>query len=342
MASVVRPFVFGIYPGGEAGSDDGMAGGPPGDPARIEAALRELAGGVAPFIVRAYERFSDRDAPSAWPRQTPENYTQYLREGRLLDLVVMFQSRSGDVPGFVEFVRSLVREHGRKLYSIQVTEEANFTDGPDCIDGPWPRVREALVEGVKAAKGAALRLGMSRVKVGFNSTPTFGPAAAFWNGIGELGGPEFVAALDYVGMDFFPDVFAPAPDLRGAVLGVLETMRSSWLAAAGIPATVPIHVAENGWPTGPDRTEERQCEVFETVVRTIVESREQLNIERYTIFALRDSESFAPESAENIFFHFGLTRSDYTPKRAFETCRELIAEFGRGEHGGGLRLCDGD
>ena len=326
----IEPMVFGIYPGGEAGSDDGMAGGPPGDPARIEAALTELAGGAAPFIVRAYERFSDADAPSAWPRQTPENYTQYLRKGRLLDLVVMFQSKRGDVAGFLGFVRSLIARHGPLLYSIQVTEEANFTDGPDCIDGPWPRVREALVEGVKAAKQEALRLGLTGLKVGFNSTPTFGPSAEFWGAIGTLGGPSFVASLDYVGLDFFPDVFRPAPDLREAVLGVLETMRIEWLPAAGIPETVPIHVTEHGWPTGPDRPEERQSEVFDCVVRTIAGARQRLNIARYTIFALRDSESFAVESAGNIFFHFGLMRSDYSAKQAFETCRRLIAEFGPG------------
>lgn len=329
MSASAHPFVFGIYPGGEAGSDDGMAAGPPGDPARIEEALTALAGNSVPFIVRAYERFSDADAPSPWPRQTPENYTQYLRHGRLLDLVVMFQSKSGDVAGFLDFVRSLIAQHGPWLYSIQITEEANFTDGPGCIDGPWPRVLEALVEGVKAAKQEALRLGLTRLRVGFNSTPTFGPTAEFWTSIAALGGADFAESLDYVGLDFFPDVFRPAPDLRAAVLGVIETMRATWLPAAGIPASIPIHIAENGWPTGPDRPDDRQSEVFESIIHALVEVREQFNLARYTIFALRDSESFAPENAANIFFHFGLMRSDYTPKSAFETCRRLIAEFGR-------------
>jgi len=305
-----QPFVFGIYPGGEAGSDDGMASGPAGDPARIEEALTALAGNSSPFIVRAYERFSDADAPSRWPRQTPENYAQYLRPGRLLDLVVMFQSKSGDVAGFLDFLRQLIRKYEKHLYSIQVTEEANFASGPDCIDGPWPRVLEALVEGVKAAKQEALRRGLSEIRVGFNSTPTFGEPANFWNAIGALGGASFIASLDYVGLDFFPDVFQPAPDLRAAVLGVIETMRNSWLPAAGIPATVPIHVAENGWPTGPARSFEQQGAVLETIVRTIAEFREKYNIDRYTMFSLRDSESFAPELEQNIFYHFGLMRSD--------------------------------
>ena len=321
-------FVFGIYPGGEAGSDDGIAAGPPGDPARIEDALTDLAGTADPFIVRVYERFSDADAPSRWPRQTPKDYTRYLRPGRLLDLVVMFQSKSGDVAGFLNFLRSLIVQHGPSLYSIQVTEEANFADVPDYIDGPWPRVREALVEGVKAANKEALRQGLTGLRVGFNSTPTFGSATEFWRGIGSLGGQAFVDAVDYVGLDFFPDVFRPEPDLRSALTGVVETMRNEWLPAAGIPESIPIHVAENGWPTGPARSFERQSLVFETTIRTLLEVRDRLNIRRYTIFSLRDAESFAPDFADNIFYSFGLMRSDYTPKPAFETCRRLIVEFG--------------
>ena len=189
-------------------------------------------------------------------------------------------------------------------------------------------MKDALVEGVKAAKREALRMGLPNLKIGFNSTPTFGPAAEFWSVIGKLGGPSFVDSLDYVGLDFFPDVFRPAPKLHEAARGVLELMRSTWLPAAGIPDSVPIHITEHGWPTGPDRPESRQAEIFETVVRTIAESRAQLNIDRYTFFSLRDAESFHPDSADNFFFHFGLLRSDYSPKQAFETCRQLIAQYG--------------
>jgi hypothetical protein len=328
MQRIDEPFVFGIYPGGEAGSDEGMVGGPPGDPERIDAALTVLAGNSAPFIVRAYERFSDADAPSRWPRQTPQNYLQYLRPGRLLDLVVMFQSKSGDVNGFLDFLRQLIGKCGKHLYSIQVTEEANFTNGPDCIDGPWPRVLEALVEGVKAAKQEALRLELSELRVGFNSTPTFAEPERFWDAIGAGGGPPFIESLDYVGLDFFPDVFRPAPDPRAAVQRVINIMRTSWLPAAGIPASIPIHVAENGWPTGPTRSFEQQSVVLETVIRTVAELCGKFNIDRYTMFSLRDSESFAPEHEQNIFYHFGLMRSDYTPKPAFETYRRLIAELG--------------
>jgi len=315
--------VFGIYPGGEAGSDQGIAIGPPDDPVRVNHALIELAGSSKPFVVRVYQRFGE----------TPRHFGQYLGDGRLLDLVVMFQSAAGDVNGFSDFVRSMVREQGPELYSIQIAEEPNFVSGPKCIDGPYPRVREALVHGVMAAKDEARRMGLA-VNVGFNATPTFGPAAEFWTSLAALGGSTFIDCLDYVGLDFFPDVFrAVAPDgeegdLKSSVIHIVETMRETWLPSAGIPASVPIHIAETGWPTGPRRSEQRQSVVLETIIRTLYHVRQRFNIARYTMFALRDADSSNLEVESNIFYHFGLMRDDYTPKPAFETFRNLIAELG--------------
>lgn len=330
----MQKLVFGIYPGGEAGSDQGMAIGPPDDSARITACLDRLQGESRPFVVRAYERYSDVENPSRWPSQAPNNYEQYWRPDRPLDLVVMFQSARGDVPGYLKFLRDVIRRYGERLYTLQITEEANFTGGPEAIDGYYPDVRKALVEGVVAAREELNRLGHGTVKVGFNSTPTFGAAADFWADLARLGEDEFRAALDYVGLDFFPDVFRPVAadgepgDLIQSVTGVLETMRREWLPAAGIPADVPIHIAENGWPTGPTRPYHRQAEILESIIRTIHSASHRLNIERYTLFSLRDTDSTRPEVEGDIFYHFGLTRDDYTPKPAFETMRRMIAELG--------------
>ena len=114
------------------------------------------------------------------------------------------------------------------LYSVQITEAASFSNGRNVIDGPYP--------------------GRPEVKVGFNTTPTFGPSADFWTRIGADGEP-FVEALDYVGLDFFPD------------------------------AHVPIHIAEHGRPTSAGRTPDRQAEVIERVVRTVHANRGRLNID---------------------------------------------------------------
>ena len=322
-------FRFGIYPGGEAGSDEGVVIGPADDPAAIERALDELEGDGEPLVVRVYERYSDAATPSKYRRETPANYLRYAHGGRKLDLVAMFQSASGDVEGFCAMLRGMVCEFGGRIYSLQVTEEASFRHGPDCIDGPWPRVLEGLVEGVKEAKGEARRMGLEDLLVGFNSTPTFGETAGFWAEIGALGGVEFAGAVDYVGLDFFPDVFRPAEDVRTAALGVIETMRNVWMPAAGLGAEVPIHIAEHGWPTGPERTEARQAEVMETVVRLALAERERLNLRRYTLFGLRDAESFRPETAGDIFQHFGVMRSDYSAKAGFAAYKRLMAEAGK-------------
>ena len=324
-------FVFGVYPGGEAGSDAGVLFGPPDDPAKIEAALARLQGSARKFVVRAYELFADPGSPWNGAPQMPDNYTQYLRNGRQLDLVIKYQSRSADIRGYVDFVRTLVREHGRHLYSVQVTEEANFTNGPACIDGAYPKVREALVQGVMAAKEEARRLQLD-VKAGFNSTPTFGDAEEFWPALLQIGGPSFVESVDYIGLDAFPDVFHPVAkdgesgDLKSAIVELLEIMRTRWLPASGIAAGTPIHIAEHGWPTGPSRSESRQAEVIEHVIRTVYEVRERLNVERYTLFGLRDTDD-SQENADNIFRHFGIMTAVYEPKPAFEAFRRLVAEL---------------
>ena len=153
----------------------------------------------------------------------------------------------------------------------------NFTGGSNVIDGPYNRRR-------KSGETVPTSVGRADVKVGFNTTPTFGPSADFWLRIAPDGEP-FFKALDYVGLDFFPDVFRPVAadgqsgDLTSSVAGILETMRSVWLPSAGIPARVPIHIAEHGWPTSADRTPDRQAEVIERVVRTVHPNRGRLNID---------------------------------------------------------------
>ncbi len=106
-----EPLTFGIYPGGSTGTESGLADGPPDDPTHIQEALRVLQGDVnQPFIVRGYEHFQDSPSvttPNVLP--SPIRVEQYIRDGRRLDLVVRFLSDSGDVEGYVAFVRERVR-----------------------------------------------------------------------------------------------------------------------------------------------------------------------------------------------------------------------------------------
>jgi hypothetical protein len=314
------PFTFGVYPGGLSGTADGaITPGPREDPQRITAALDDLHGD-RPFLVRGYLHYSD--AAPGTPQAPPEP-AQYATGRRRLDLVLCFREPGDDHTGWLAFVRDRIRRHAPVLAKVQIAEEPDNA-GPGG-DGAFPAVRRALIEGVLAARDEVARLGAD-VLVGCNSTPAFDPGQEFWTGLGRAGGDEFRAALDYVGLDFFPDVFRPVPaeQLAGTVAGVLRHFRRESLGAGGVPGSVPVHVTEHGWPTGAGRPPGRQAEVLETVVRAVVAAAGELNIDTYEHFALRDADS----DVDDPMFRFGLMTSDYRPKPAFATYRRLIRERG--------------
>ncbi|HZS03329.1 MAG TPA: hypothetical protein VFD58_00515 [Blastocatellia bacterium] len=313
--------IFGIYPG--SGTIPG-AEGPGDDPEQISAALDLLQPASAPFLVRGYLQYVGSGTSE---NDTPADVTRYLRNGRQLDLALSYRTPDGDLDDWSRFIRSTIRHYGSSLAKIQIAEEPNNPDARTGGDGGSPNVRRAIVEGVVAAKDEAKRLNLT-IKVGFNATVIFNPEDDFWPAIAALVTPSFFEALDYVGLDFFPDVFRPLPDdsldtLRRAVEYVLRQFREENLPGGKIPASVPIHITENGWPTSPDRTEESQAAVIETIIRTIHAHRAGFNITHYEFFDLRDLNSSNPD----IFHQFGLLRDDYSPKPAFESFRRLVAEL---------------
>ncbi|WP_371496181.1 hypothetical protein OG871_10375 [Kitasatospora sp. NBC_00374] len=318
--------LFGIYPGSVTGDDaGGLAAGPPDDPAAVSAALDLLQGRPGrPFLVRAYTAFDDTTRTgSPHPTATPADATRYAARGRRLDLVAQYRSAAGDVDGYCEFLRDLVEQYGDATATLQVTEEPNITSNPT-LDGYYPAVTEAIVRGVAAAKARARELGHTHLKVGFNTTPLFGPAASFVTGLTTRGGPDFLRDLDYVGLDFFPDVFRPidAAELAPSVAGLLRHHRASVLAPAGL-GHLPLHITEHGWPTGPGRSPDRQAQVVGTAVRAVAHHAAELRLSGYTHFALRDADSAQP----GLFHRFGLTTDDYTPKPAFDVLRGLVEEL---------------
>ena len=323
--SAWRGLTFGIYPGSAVG-DIGLAG-PPDRPDRINQALDQLQGTAGrPFVVRAYDIYTDQgDTIHAPARRTPAGYDRYVGRGRTLDLVVPYHSRSGDVAGYCAFIERLIERHAELLATLQVGEEPNVTDDPN-LDGAYPRVAEALIAGVHAAKEQARRSGQPDLSVGCNSTPLFGPAAAFFADLTRAGGERFIGELDYIGLDFFPDVFRPiAPGrLDAAVQGVLEAHRGDILGPAGL-GHLPIVITEHGWPTGPGRPAARQAEVVRAVIEVIARNAQALNITGYIHHALRDARS----AGSGLFCQFGLMTDDYTAKPAFGVYRALINALSR-------------
>ncbi|MCM3698047.1 hypothetical protein [Paenibacillus macerans] len=321
---------FGIYPLSPAGTPAGLAVGPEDDYGKIGGALRELRGASNMLSPRTYLVFTKPDAePGLFSFAD-----RLLRNGLLGDLTVGWHQMGEadiDMDGWLAFIRKVVRKYGPHLSSLQITNEPNLS----FMEGAKPYARKALVEGVVAAKREVISSGL-RVPIGFGSVPESSVSVPrFWEGLAQDGGKTFANSVDFVGHNFYVDVFDEKPlalsDIPAAVERPLRHLREKSLVAAGIPVTVPIRVTENGWPTGQnpftghERTYEQQANILEAVIRTVYRLRMELHISHYILFGLRDADSGKPD----LFHQFGILRDDYTPKPAFAVYQRLIRELGR-------------
>lgn len=315
---------FGIYPGSVVG-DTGPAG-PPDRPDKINQALAMLQGSPGrPFTVRAYHPYADEGDIVPTTLQTPAGYDRYLGSGRTLDLVAQYHSCSGDIDGYCAFIERLIDCRGEHIATLQIAEEPNVTGNP-LLDGAYPRVTEAVIAGVRAAKDKARRSGHPDLKVGCNSSPLLGPDGSFFSELTRAGGKRFIADLDYIGLDFFPDVFRPIAPARLAVVvaSLLQAHRRDNLAPARL-GHLPLVITEHGWPTGPGRPAARQADVLRTVIEVISRSAEGLNITGYIHHTLCDARS----AGTGLFCQFGLMTDDYRPKPAFHAYQQLIDALSR-------------
>ena len=237
----------------------------------------------------------------------------------------------GDVAGFVEYVRSRVRQLGPDagVVGIQVTNEANVSGAPSAADGSYRGARDALVQGVIAAKAQARSGGFDQLGIGFNWAYQLGPAEAqFWTALGRAGGTAFADAVDWVGLDAYPGTWGPA--LRGrsladgarkATIDALTLLRARLLPLAGLER-VPLHVSEAGYPTGPGRSARKQARVLRAIARTVSGHRSTYDVTDFRWFDLRDADSASPRFESR----YGLLRDDYGPKPAFGSYRRIIAK----------------
>jgi hypothetical protein len=325
---------YGITPGVQTGQFFTGPAEPrtPEDPARHLEALGRLRAPGSPFVLRLHRFFwSDGEAGVQRFLALADRYTSAGYEVELQLRYHPSDEQEGDIAAWVAYVRDVVRRFGAnpRVVAIQVTNEVNITFSPDSSDGAYTGARDALVKGVIAAKDEARRIG-SKVEIGFNWAYRVDPAqdTSFWNALRDRGGPEFIAALDWVGVDaypgtVFPPVEAPGEE-RDGMVNALSSARC-FMAIPGIPESVPIHIEENGWPTSPARSEAQQLAAMETMVRAVHDFRGTYNVSDYRWFNLRDGDSTSP----NFQTRYGLLRDDYSEKPAFARYAALVRELGR-------------
>lgn len=330
------PLALGIYPGGGVGTVTASGPARPEDPAERMAALTRLRGdGRRPFVLHLYASFRGDPERDAAAVDAAAELTHFTRAGFPVELVLRYRPIGLDaaqaVPRFAEFVRLVLRRHGQDagLAFVQIGNEANVAGAPDAADGAYPGAVDALVQGVLAAHDETAGLGRERIQIGFNwsNQPNPSVGADFWNELARRGGAAFARAVDWVGFDAYPATWAPvtAPggvlaQVRTDLIRAMTMLRRCYLPLAGISARTPLHVAENGWPTGPGRSEATQAAVLRTAVQTVSDYRRTYNVSDYRWFDLRDSDS----QSANFETHYGLLRDDYTAKPAFDVFRRLV------------------
>jgi hypothetical protein len=193
---------------------------------------------------------------------------------------------------------------------------------------------QAIAQGVPSARSAVLAAGRPDIGIGFNWAA--GPAPcqtdAFFAALASAGGPAFVAAVGWVGIDLYPGTWSPpsvsvfpAGNLvQASVISSLACLRTKQMASAGLGRSVTITVAETGYPTDASRSEQTQAAVLWQIISAVQSVSGSLAVTDLRWFDLRDANT-ASGQLEN---GYGLLHDDYTPKPAFQLYRQIIAAQG--------------
>jgi hypothetical protein len=337
LAGPAAPLRFGLTPAGEAGSIGPPVPLTPIDMSKTLDALARLRPPGAPFVLRL-NRFFWSDGRRGI-RRFAGLARRYTRQGYRVELQLRYHptaGQEGDIRAWVRFVREVVRRFGpnRRVIGLQVTNEVNlYPIAPDASDSSFARARDALIRGIEAAHRAVARRGYRQLRVGFNWFYRTDPAneASFWGYLRDKGGASFARAVDWVGLDAYPGtVFPPVPTpvgsgFRDAMTEALQELRRCYMPIAGLGMGIPIHVEENGWPTGPGRTDREQVVAMRQMVGAVNDLRGPDHVTDYRWFDLRDHNTSSP----NLQQHYGLLRDDYARKRAFGAYRRLARRLGR-------------
>lgn len=315
---------FGIYPLSVAGTPIGLATGPDDNYKKISSALKELKGNANQLLPRMYAVYMGPETEE----KVFSALNRYKNAGLLGDLTIgCLMDPSLSLDYWLNFVRKVIKEYGIFIDSIQITNEPNLS----FMDGSKPYVLEALVQGVLTVKEEIEKSNLP-IKIGFGSVPEGEKTIPhFWENLMKIGGDELIHSIDYVGHNFYVDVFEEPLKIEEVAVSVENILRKfrETLNSNGFPSTLPIHITENGWPTGKnpfiqiERSYEQQSIVLEKIIRTVYSLRQELNITHYEFFGLRDADS----SKDDLFHQFGIMKDDYTIKPSYLTFQKLINEL---------------
>jgi hypothetical protein len=339
------PLEFGIYPGGPVGTIKIKDSPVPEIATSRLAALDTLRahtgeGTPRPFVVRLYESFTGQPQVDSWTgtganATADAEITSLSASGFEIDLVVRYEPvltlGPAAVDDYLTFIRTLVQHYGPNslVQYLQIANEANVTTSAASSDGAFPGSVQAVVWGVEAAAQEATEERFSHLHVGFNWAYATGAGTgeAIWQFLHSQG-LAFRKSVSWVGLDDYPGTFSnvsvPAR-LTGRTLvrGVAELRKL--MSESGLPATIPIHVAETGYPTGPKRTRASQSVALASLVEAVNEARREFDVTDFEWFDLRDSNS----SIANVQEQYGLMTDTYGQKTAFHTYERLVAELGQ-------------
>ncbi|MFN2611776.1 MAG: hypothetical protein ABR536_00220 [Solirubrobacterales bacterium] len=326
---------FGITPAGEAGALGPAVPAVPGSTAQdLDALARLRPGAGAPFVIRLNRFFWSLGEPGIQHfEQLARTYTD---NGYQVELQLRYHptaAQEGKIGEWTQFVREVVDRLGsnRGVVALQVTNEVNFTLSPDSSDGGYAGARDALIAGVEAAHDEARARDYGQLAIGFNWFYRSDPLSedGFWSYLRDHGGPSFAAAVDWVGLDAYPGtIFPPAEPpggYRDGMVNAMSVLRDCFMPVAGLGPELPIHVEENGYPTGPLRSDGAQLAALGEMARAVDDFRGTYNVSDYRWFDLRDHDS----SSLNFQHHYGLLYDDYTPKPAFDAYAQLVRSRSR-------------
>jgi hypothetical protein len=332
------PLRFGVDPG-LAGSAGGVQlAAKPDDPARDLSAVEALKPADRVLVLRLNRLFwSDGDSGIA---RFKAEATRYTRAGFEVELQVRYHPTSaeeGDIGAWQRYVRHVVDVFGPNpgVVAMTITNEVNLAISPNTSDGAFKGADDALIAGIEAAHDEAVAKHFRQLRFGFTYAYRFVPTtdAALFQYLGAHGGSAFRAALGFVGLDvypgsFYPPVMLPGDTYRAELAQALGVVRNCLAPQAGIPASVPIWITENGEPTGV-LSDAAQAAALTQLVTAAHDFSGTFNVTDYRWFNLRDSVSTGPETLIGLTFaSFGLLRDDYSPKPSFGAYRRLIGQLG--------------